>query len=85
MQACGGWGRPPLSVPQPTDTGGPALKWRRTTTDSESVNTPIYLALLVAVAPVVKERVTALLLRDALEELPVARPRLDQALARRAC
>lgn len=54
-------------------------------TESEGVNTPIYLALLVAVAPVVKERVTAFLLRDALEELPVPRPRLDSALSRRAC
>lgn len=77
--------RPPPSVPQPTDRWGPALKSRRWMTESEGVNTPIYLALLVAVAPVVKERVTAFLLRDALGELPVPRPRLDSALSRRAC
>lgn len=72
-------------MPQRTDVEEPGLKsWERLT-ESEGVNTPIYLALLVAVAPVVKQRVTAFLLREALEEAPVPRPRLDSALSRRAC
>ena len=46
------------------------------------MNTPIYLALLVAVAPAAKARLTAYVLRDVAGEPPVARPRLDAALAR---
>ena len=46
------------------------------------MNTPIYLALLAAVAPVAKARLTAYVLRDAVQEPVAARPRLEAALAR---
>lgn len=48
------------------------------------MNTPIYLALLVAVAPLAKDRLTAYVLRDLAQEPRPVRPRLDAALARSA-
>ena len=42
------------------------------TAESRTVNTPIYLALLVAVAPAAKARLTAYVLRDAVQEPAVA-------------
>ena len=48
------------------------------------MNTPIYLALLVAVAPVAKARFTAYVLRDVVQEQAVPRPRLEAALSRTA-
>ena len=54
------------------------------TAESRTVNTPIYLALLVAVAPAAKARLTAYVLRDAVHEQAVPRPRLDAALSRTA-
>ncbi len=52
------------------------------TAESGSVNTPIYLALLVAVAPLAKARLTDYVLRDARQEQAVPRPRLEAALSR---
>ena len=46
------------------------------------MNTPIYLALVAAVLPAAKARVTAYVLRSAVEEEQVLRPSLDAALAR---
>lgn len=59
-----------------------ALKERPRPVEEIGVNTPIYLALLVAVAPVAKARLTAYVLRDVADEPTVSRPRLDAALAR---
>ena len=49
------------------------------------MNTPIYLALLAAVAPAAKARLTAYVLRDAVQEQAVAAaPARGRALARTA-
>ena len=60
------------------------LKGRPRPAEEIGVNTPIYLALLVAVAPAAKARLTAYVLRDALQEPAVPRPRLEAALTRSA-
>ena len=64
-------------------TPGTLRAWTATA-ESPTVNTPIYLALLVAVAPAVKARLTAYVLRDAVHEQTVPRPRLEAALSRTA-
>ena len=48
------------------------------------MNTPIYLALLAATAPVAKARVTSWVARSAGDQRPAPRPRLESALTSRA-